>query len=61
MTENELRLEMLIVEYKGHCPSCKKGYITYRISKDPENTKPRKFLGCSNYPKCHWTSYKEKL
>lgn len=59
MTDNEKRLDMIIISYKGRCPKCKKGLIMYRVPKSKKY--PTKFLGCEKFPKCDWTSYKEAL
>lgn len=59
MSDNTKRLEMLIISHKGKCPLCGHGHLVYRIPKADKY--PRKFLGCSNFPKCLWTSYKEAL
>jgi len=59
MNDNMKRLEMIIITYKGLCPWCEKGHICYRTQKTDKPTP--NFLGCDKYPKCLWTSYKEKL
>jgi len=40
-------------ENLGNCPKCKTGRIVKRRTK-----KGRIFYGCSNYPKCDWSSWK---
>lgn len=59
LNPNLKRLNMIIVTYKGRCPKCNDGILMFRDSKKFE--RPTKFLGCSKFPKCDWTSYKEKI
>lgn len=44
---------------KGYCPKCPNKIRLKTVTKD--NGRVYHFLGCTGYPKCNWTSGRNKI